>query len=461
MEKELGNQVTITTEFGREIPKQIGDYAQTKEIELLAQGNIEEAQKWAEGGVYRVALHTAMSALATGTVEGAFTTGGVAAAAPQIEKLEAILTEKLANDDSPESKHKAGQAAKAIISTALLTLGETSGLDASSTMMATNVEVNNRWLHNNEIEKIFGKDGAKLKQFAKEQDISYEEAWRAVLAQAYRNGDDNFREAHQTSATAKEKRLSEAAENFLRRNGFHIVATPQERANSQQNINNTTYKALLNNVISNTPKQTQQQVRNTVLTQTAQTSIVGIAKGIGNIPSDTANSIANVFHKEVPQTFPYSNEEEANVGGVAQNAVGVATIGLTPKLPNSRVVNTYGPMNQQGPLPLSVANTFRSGTYVEIVTNKPLTLYRVYGGNASKLGSYWTTTKPSGPVQSIIDSALNPAWGNPATNVVKIEVPPNTRLYQGFAANQEGLVGGGVQVVFPKDVEIKTDWIKE
>ena len=228
LEKELGNQVMITTEFGREIPKQIGDYAQAKKIELLAQGNIEEAQKWTEGGVYRVALHTAMGALATGTAEGAFTTGGVAAAAPQIEKLEAILTEKLANDDSPESKHKAGQAAKAIISTALLTLGETSGLDASSTMMATNVEVNNRWLHNNEIEKIFGKDGAKLKQFAKEQDISYEEAWRAVLAQAYRNGDDNFREAHQTSATAKEKRLSEAAENFLRRNGFHIVATPQE-----------------------------------------------------------------------------------------------------------------------------------------------------------------------------------------------------------------------------------------
>ena len=52
LEKELGNQVTITTEFGREIPKQIGDYAQAKEIELLAQGNIEEAQKWAEGGVF-------------------------------------------------------------------------------------------------------------------------------------------------------------------------------------------------------------------------------------------------------------------------------------------------------------------------------------------------------------------------------------------------------------------------
>jgi|GEM_PF-6168255 len=391
--------------------------------ELTQEQKEAEIAKWDEGGVYRTALHTAMGLLATGTVEGAFATGGVAAAAPQIEKFEAILTEKLANDDSLESKHKAELAAKAIIGVTLLTAGETSGLDTSSTLMATNVEVNNRWLHDNEIEKIFGKDGAKLKQFAKEQDITYEEAWRAVLAQAYRNADDNFRKAHQTSATAKEKRLSEAAENFLRKNGFHIVATPQERANSQQNTNTTKYKGLLNSVINNTPKQTQQQVNQAVLTQTAQTSTVGIAKGVGNIPSDTANSIANVFHKEVPQTFPYSNEEEANVGGVAQNTVGVATIGLTPKLPNSRVVNTYGPMNQQGPLPLSVANTFRSGTYVEIVTNKPLTLYRVYGGNASKLGSYWATTKPSGPVQSIIDSALNPAWGNPATNVVKIEAP--------------------------------------
>ena len=78
MEKELGNQVTITTEFGREIPKQIGDYAQAKEIELLAQDNIEEAQKWAEGGVYRVAPHTAMGALDSGSLEGAASAGGTA-----------------------------------------------------------------------------------------------------------------------------------------------------------------------------------------------------------------------------------------------------------------------------------------------------------------------------------------------------------------------------------------------
>ena len=86
LEKELGNQVTITTEFGREIPKQIGDYAQAKEIELLAQGNIEEAKKWAEGGVYRVALHTITAALATGSIEGVVSAGGTAYAIPKIDE---------------------------------------------------------------------------------------------------------------------------------------------------------------------------------------------------------------------------------------------------------------------------------------------------------------------------------------------------------------------------------------
>ena len=86
LEKELGNQVMITTEFGREIPKQIGDYAQVKEIELLAQGNIEEAKKWAEGGVYRAALHTAMGVLGSGSLEGATSAGGTAYAIPTIDE---------------------------------------------------------------------------------------------------------------------------------------------------------------------------------------------------------------------------------------------------------------------------------------------------------------------------------------------------------------------------------------
>ena len=74
------------------------------------------------------------------------------------------------------------------------------------------------------------------------------------------------------------------------------------------------------------------------------------------------------------------------------------------------------------------------------------TLYRVYGGGAREIGPYWTRIEPSGPVQSIIDSALDPRWGNNATRVVRIDVPRGTTIYEGTAAAQRGLVGGGNQV---------------
>lgn len=89
----------------------------------------------------------------------------------------------------------------------------------------------------------------------------------------------------------------------------------------------------------------------------------------------------------------------------------------------------FGAMNK-GPLPDAVANTFRSGTYIEVVTQGETTLYRVYGGKAGEIGSYWTTTKPQGPLQSVVDSALDQSWGNTATNILTIKVPKGTTIYQ-------------------------------
>lgn len=133
--------------------------------------------------------------------------------------------------------------------------------------------------------------------------------------------------------------------------------------------------------------------------------------------------------------------------------------GKEPSIPTNttNVVAQYGPMTELGPLPQSVANTFRSGTYTEVVTTQPTVLYRAYGGTAEELGGYWTTTPPSGPRQSIIDSALRPEWGNPATSVVKIELPPDVTLYQGRSASHGGLVGGGDQVLLSRDVDPK--WV--
>lgn len=129
--------------------------------------------------------------------------------------------------------------------------------------------------------------------------------------------------------------------------------------------------------------------------------------------------------------------------------------------PTTEVTTWYGPTSGGSPLPQSVANTFRGGAYAETVTTGPTTLYRAYGGTANQLGGYWTTTPPTGPLQSVIDSALDQTWGNPATNVVEIEVPAGVTLYQGQAATQGGLVGGGNQVLFSKNVKIDPSWIKK
>ena len=103
-----------------------------------------------------------------------------------------------------------------------------------------------------------------------------------------------------------------------------------------------------------------------------------------------------------------------------------------------------------GHLANDITNTFRSGSYTARTVDKPTTMYRVISDTGNPSGSYWTNVKPKGPLQSVIDSALNQNLGNTATRVVKAEIPAGTRTYEGAAAAQAGLVGGGNQVHIPK-----------
>ena len=109
----------------------------------------------------------------------------------------------------------------------------------------------------------------------------------------------------------------------------------------------------------------------------------------------------------------------------------------------------------------AVASTFRSGTYTANTLSEGTMLYRVYGGNAGKIGSYWTRTKPSGPLQSQLDSALAPQWGNSASKIVSMRVPKGTTIYEGSAASQSTgvgqILGGGGQVYIPN---INPNWIQ-
>ncbi|EEQ08594.1 hypothetical protein ymoll0001_41190 [Yersinia mollaretii ATCC 43969] len=146
------------------------------------------------------------------------------------------------------------------------------------------------------------------------------------------------------------------------------------------------------------------------------------------------------------------------VGGLAKGGVRFASkqVDKFRVKGTTVVIAEYGPLNK-GPLTEQIAGTFRSGSYKENITTEPTTLYRVYGGNSGELGAYWTRVKPTGPVQSVIDSALDPKWGNTATKVVEIKMPAGVKFYEGTAAQQSGLVGGGNQVYISGKVD--PSWI--
>lgn len=112
-----------------------------------------------------------------------------------------------------------------------------------------------------------------------------------------------------------------------------------------------------------------------------------------------------------------------------------------------------------------MANTFTGGTYTESVLTKDTTMYRTSGGSAGEVGRYISRTPQNGGLQSQLDSALNPQWGNTATTVTEVTIPKGTVIYEGTAGpqiitdsmgNRVGtLPGGGNQIYIP---EVDTSW---
>lgn len=119
----------------------------------------------------------------------------------------------------------------------------------------------------------------------------------------------------------------------------------------------------------------------------------------------------------------------------------------------------YTPANP-GPLSQDEAETFTGGSYTETVLTKDTTFYRVYGGVAEKVGRFLSRTPQNGGMQSQMDLALNPEWGNTAEYVIEVVVPKGTTIYEGTAAQTiyggAGiLLGGGSQVYIP---EVDASW---
>ncbi len=148
--------------------------------------------------------------------------------------------------------------------------------------------------------------------------------------------------------------------------------------------------------------------------------------------------------------------------------------GAVQSLESIREIERFGPM-KTGPLHSiklgngSVADTFRSSSYYEVISDTPITLYRTYDSEVSELGLYWSRTAPSGPLQTTLDLAIDPAWGNNVTKWIEIKIPAGTKIYEGIASEtmlRRGtsnvavgqLLGGGQQVYINDN--IKKSWIE-
>ncbi|MFC5473539.1 hemagglutinin repeat-containing protein [Paraherbaspirillum soli] len=159
-------QVQITAAFGQLAAKEIGKYATDKEDVLRRQARQSsdngdkdgaaalnaEADKWAEGGVYRVALHTATGAL----------TGGLQGAAGALTSTTTMATVGAAIDDMDLPKGiKQGLAQV----TATVLGGIVGG--GAGAAAGLNVEANNRQLHQGD--KATAKELAKKGPYTEQE----------------------------------------------------------------------------------------------------------------------------------------------------------------------------------------------------------------------------------------------------------------------------------------------------
>lgn len=116
----------------------------------------------------------------------------------------------------------------------------------------------------------------------------------------------------------------------------------------------------------------------------------------------------------------------------------------------------FSPVNP-GPLSPRVASTFRSASYSRRQLDEPLVVYRLIGEGGNPTGRFWTTLEPKGALQSVIDLAIDQNWRNPATQVIRAEIPAGTVIYEGATSAQRGLVGGAHQIYIP---DIDPGWLR-
>ena len=181
--------------------------------------------------------------------------------------------------------------------------------------------------------------------------------------------------------------------------------------------------------------------------------------------NETAYQISTVTGEAAEEAVKQSTKdalEDAAGETAIENLDGIEGIGKG----GSKTVK-YSPIKPCNEISQEVAESFNGATFTKTTLTEDTVMYRVSGGKAGEVGSYVSRMPQGGGLQSQLDLALNPSWGNTTENITKVVVPKGTTIYEGIAAPQNiydslgnvigTLPGGGNQVYIPK---VEAGWFK-
>ena len=201
--------------------------ALTGQVGSFAVGELGQRMRLEEGSWQKAALHGAVGALSAQLSKGNVKAGAAAGAATEVINTQIANALATHTDLSPQARNNLQQVTAMV---AGATAGNLVGNNTNSTVQGANTglasEVFNRQLHPTELQQIHD----HVKEFAKQQGITEEEAERQLTEETLRGASDDF-------ANVKENRVARAYLNQLQRmeDGQHLFGVLDRNSSEYKN----------------------------------------------------------------------------------------------------------------------------------------------------------------------------------------------------------------------------------
>ena len=201
--------------------------ALTGQVGSFAVGELGQRMRLEEGSWQKAALHGAVGALSAQLSRGNVKAGAAAGAATEVINTQIANALSTHTDLSPQARNNLQQVTAMV---AGATAGHLVGSNTNSTVQGANTglasEVFNRQLHPKELQQIHD----HVKEFAKQQGITEEEAERQLTEETLRGASDDF-------ANVKENQVARAYLNQLQRmeDGQHLFGVLDRNSSEYKN----------------------------------------------------------------------------------------------------------------------------------------------------------------------------------------------------------------------------------